>query len=65
VYDISKAVFREFTTIQKGRRIQLKREWMDALGWKEKDQLLIEEYKGRLIIENLSKGRISIVERLK
>ena len=38
---------------------------MERLGWDEGDQLVIEDYKGRLIIENISKGLLPIGERLK
>ena len=56
---------RDFSTLQKGRRIQLKVEFMEKLGWEEGDQLLLETYKGRLFAENLSKGLLPIGERLK
>ncbi len=56
---------RDFVTLQKGRRIQLKPEFMEKLGWEEGDQLLLETYKGRLFAENLSKGLLPMEERLK
>jgi len=55
---------RDFTTLQKSRRIQLKPALAKQLGWNEGDQLLIEDYKGRLIIENLTKGLIPIKKRI-
>jgi len=56
---------RDFSTLQKGRRIQLKTEFMEQLEWDEGDQLLLETYKGRLFVENLSKGLLPMEERLK
>ena len=56
---------RDFATFQKGRRIQLKVEFMEKLGWEEGDQLLLETYKGRLFAENLSKDLLPMEERLK
>ena len=56
---------RDFVTLQRGRRIQLKQDFMDKLKWEEGDQLLLETYKGRLFIENLSKGLLPLGERMK
>jgi len=56
---------RDFSTLQKGRRIQLKQDFMEQLKWDEGDQLLLETYKGRLFVENLSKGLLPMGERLK
>ena len=43
------------------RRINIPKE----LGWDEGDQLLLETYKGRLFVENLSKGLLPMGDRLK
>lgn len=56
---------RDFVTLQKSRRIQLKPEFAKKLGWDEGDQLLLETYKGRLFIENLSKGLLPLEQRMK
>jgi len=56
---------RDFVTLQRGRRIQLKQDFMDKLKWEEGDQLLLETYKGRLFVENLSKGLLPLGERMK
>jgi len=56
---------RDFVTLQKSRRIQLKQDFMDKLKWDEGDQLLLETYKGRLFIENLTKGLLPLGERMK
>jgi len=56
---------REFSILQKHHRIGLKKAFVKELGWKEGDQLILEVYKGRLIVENISKGRKTIVEKLK
>ena len=56
---------RDFVTLQRGRRIQLKPEFMEKLEWEEGDQLVLETYKGRLFVENLSKGLLPLGERMK
>lgn len=37
---------------------------MKTLGWNEKDQLMIEEYKGKLVVENISRPIKPLKERL-
>ncbi len=56
---------RDFSILQKLHRIGLKKAFVKELGWEEGDQLILEVYKGRLIVENISKGRKTIAERLK
>lgn len=44
---------RAFGKIQKLRRIAIPQHLLDLLGWKVSDQIMIEAYKGKLVIENL------------
>ena len=55
---------RDFTTFQKGSRIGIKKDLKARLGWEEGDVLLIEDYKGKLIVENLSRSIKPLKERL-
>ena len=45
---------RMFGKIQTGRRIAISESIMKQLGWETGDQILIEAYCGKLIVENLS-----------
>ena len=56
---------RDFSALQKLHRIGLKKAFVKELGWEVGDQLLLEVYKGRLLVENLSKGLLPAKERLK
>ena len=56
---------RAFGKIQKGRRIAISVSLMNQLGWKEEDHVLVEAYKGKLIVENLSRTIKPLKERLK
>ncbi|GAF88712.1 unnamed protein product [marine sediment metagenome] len=56
---------RDFSALQVRHRIGLKKAFVKELGWEVGDQLLIEVYKGRLLVENLSKGLLPAKERLK
>lgn len=44
---------REFAKIQKLRRIVIPEHLMSLLGWKVGDRVLIEAYRGKLIVEPL------------
>lgn len=48
---------REFSHIHSGFRIVIPRRMREALGWRLGDQVLLEAYKGRLVVENLSSVR--------
>ena len=56
---------RDFTTLQKAFRIALNKDFREELKWEEGDNLLIEVYKGRLLVENLTRGLLPAGERLK
>ncbi len=56
---------RAFVKIQKLRRIVIPEHLMDMLGWKIGDQILIEAYKGKLIVEPLNKAIKPQQERYK
>jgi len=56
---------RDFVALQERHRIGLKKDFVKELGWDVGDQLLLEVYKGRLLVENLSKGLLPAEERLK
>lgn len=56
---------REFAKIQRGRRIAIPLEMMKTLGWDELDQVLLEAYQGKLVIENISKQVKPLPERLR
>ena len=55
---------RAYGKIQKGRRIAITQPLMDQLGWEIDDQIMAEAYKGKLIVENLSKIISPLEERL-
>ncbi|MBA7658156.1 hypothetical protein ES703_66104 [subsurface metagenome] len=55
---------RDFSILQKLHRIGLKKAFVKELGWEVGDQLLLEVYKGRLIVENLTKGLLPIGKRV-
>ena len=50
--------------IQSGGRFSVPKKLMDKLEWQVKDMLLIEEYKGKLVVENLSRSIKPLKERL-
>ena len=56
---------RAYGKIQKGRRIAIPDSLMNQLGWEVEDQVLVEAYKGKLIVENLSRTIKPLEERLK
>lgn len=56
---------RQFGKIQKGRRIAVPETLMNLLGWEMGDQVLVEAYRGKLIVENLSRSIKPLPERLK
>ena len=55
---------REYGKIQKGRRIAISDDLLKMLGWEIDDQVLKEVYRGKLIIENLSKTIKPLEERI-
>ena len=55
---------RSYGKIQKGRRIAIDKGLMKMLGWEIDDQVLKEVYRGKLIIENLSKTIKPLEERI-
>lgn len=55
---------RAFSKIQKLRRVPIQKELMDLLGWEEGDNVMVEAYKGRIIIENLDRTIKPPKERL-
>jgi len=55
---------REYGKIQKGRRIAISKDLLKQLEWKIDDQILKEAYRGKLIIENLSKTIKPLEERI-
>ena len=55
---------RAYGKIQKGRRIAIPQDLLKLLGWEIDDKVLVEVYKGKLIVENLSKIISPLEERL-
>lgn len=45
---------RTFVTIQKLRRIAIPKHLMDLMGWKVGGEVLIEAYRGKLIVSTTS-----------
>ena len=58
------SLLRVHSKIQKERRIVISEDQMEELGWEIHDQILTEAYRGKLIVENLSKTIKPIEERL-
>jgi len=58
------ALPRAYGRIQKQRRIAVPKDLMEILGWKIEDQVLVEVYKGKLIVENISKSLRPLEERI-
>jgi len=56
---------REFGIIQKGRRVALSKEMLEYLGWSVGDQVILEEYKGKIVVEPLSKVVRPLEERVR
>lgn len=56
---------RAYGKIQALRRVAIPPQLMEALGWKIGDEVLIEAYKGKLIIENLSRTIKPLADRLR
>ena len=56
---------RAFGSIQTGRRIALPASLMKLMDWEVGDQVLVEAYQGKLIVENLSRSIKPLKERLK
>ena len=46
---------RAYGKIQKGRRIAIPKDLLKMLGWEIDDQVVVEVYRGKLIVENLTK----------
>lgn len=55
---------RAYGRIQRQRRIAIPKHIMEMLGWEIDDQVLVEVYQGKLIVENLTKTTKPITERL-
>ena len=55
---------RAYGKIQKGRRIAVPQDLLKMLGWEIDDQVVVEVYRGKLIVENLSKTIKPIEERI-
>lgn len=55
---------RAYGKIQKGRRIAITKPLMEQLGWEIDDQIMAEAYKGKLIVENLTKNLKPLEERI-
>ena len=55
---------RAYGKIQKGRRIAITQPLMDQLGWEIDDQIVAEAYRGKLIVENLTKTTRPLEERI-
>ena len=55
---------RSFSKIQKGRRIAIPEDLMTLIQWEIGDRILVESYKGKLIVENLSKTIKPLEERI-
>jgi len=62
--DSSTGLPRSFSKIQKGRRVAIDKELLDLSGWQIGDQVMVEYYKGKFIIENLSRTIKPLPERL-
>lgn len=56
---------RIFGKIQKKGRIAITSSLLKRLGWEIGDQVLIEAYQGKLIVENLKRSIRPLKERLK
>lgn len=64
---ISRTIYRKPRPpphLQSGGRFSVSKKLMDKLEWHEKDMLLLEEYNGKLVVENISKSIKPIKERL-
>ena len=58
------ALPRTYSKIQRQRRIAIPKRLMEMLGWKIDDQVMVEVYKGKLIVENLSMTIRPLEERI-
>ena len=58
------ALPRTYSKIQQQRRIAIPKHLMETLGWEIDDQLIVEAYQGKIIVENLSKTIKPIEERI-
>ena len=56
---------RAFGKIQVGRRIAIPEYLLNRLGWEIGDQIIVEDYKGFLLVENVSRKTKPISERIK
>jgi len=55
---------RVYGKIHQERRIAIPKHILELLGWKIGDQIIVEAYQGKLIVENLSKTIKPIEERI-
>ena len=55
---------RAYGKIQKGRRIAVPQDLLKMLGWEIDDQVVVEVYRGKLIVENLTKTLKPLEERI-
>ena len=55
---------RAYGKIQKGRRIAVPQDLLKMLGWEIDDQVVVEVYRGKLIVENLTKILKPLEERI-
>ena len=55
---------RIYRKIQKGNRIAISEEILQQLGWEIDDQIVIEAYQGKLIVEKLDRVLKPLKERL-
>ena len=55
---------RAYGKIQKGRRIAVPQDLLKMLGWEIDDQVVVEAYRGKLIVENLTKNLKPLEERI-
>ena len=56
---------REYLKIQENGRISIPLRFREFLGWQDGDQIMVEVYKGRILIENLKEREKPAQERLK
>ena len=45
---------RAFGIIQDSGRISIPKPWREDMKWEDGDQIMIERYKGKILIENLT-----------